>query len=166
MTERETETRALAGPLVNARATSAGVAPWAPIPGRRSTARGISLRASATARGYVAPTTAPTLERPRLPTRPAPQSFTSWAVWCQSGRPSDMVTSWRSEERRVGKECRSRCDWSSDVCSSDLDARKTSVAHEARSPVVHELGRVVPKRTAVRHGDVLEVGRASCRERV
>src|SRR6476646_1930355 len=26
----------------------------------------------------------------------------------------------RSEERRVGKECRSRCDWSSDVCSSDL----------------------------------------------
>src|SRR5882672_1350065 len=26
----------------------------------------------------------------------------------------------KSEERRVGKECRSRCDWSSDVCSSDL----------------------------------------------
>src|SRR4030095_16876731 len=26
----------------------------------------------------------------------------------------------RSEERRVGQECRSRCDWSSDVCSSDL----------------------------------------------
>src|SRR5215204_628563 len=26
----------------------------------------------------------------------------------------------RPEERRVGKECRSRCDWSSDVCSSDL----------------------------------------------
>src|SRR5260221_621916 len=30
----------------------------------------------------------------------------------------------RSEERRVGKECRSRCDWSSDVCSSDLDKNK------------------------------------------
>src|SRR5215211_651792 len=29
----------------------------------------------------------------------------------------------RSEERRVGKECRSRCDWSSDVCSSDLSWR-------------------------------------------
>src|SRR5699024_4047963 len=26
----------------------------------------------------------------------------------------------RSEERRVGKECRSKSDWSSDVCSSDL----------------------------------------------
>src|SRR6202049_3402301 len=26
----------------------------------------------------------------------------------------------RSEERRVGKECRYQCDWSSDVCSSDL----------------------------------------------
>src|SRR5476649_2192715 len=30
----------------------------------------------------------------------------------------------RSEERRVGKECRSLCDWSSDVCSSDLLAGK------------------------------------------
>src|SRR5499427_6392162 len=28
----------------------------------------------------------------------------------------------RAEERRVGKECRSLCDWSSDVCSSDLCA--------------------------------------------
>src|SRR5438034_1172799 len=26
----------------------------------------------------------------------------------------------RSEERRVGKDGRSLCDWSSDVCSSDL----------------------------------------------
>jgi len=39
---------------------------------------------------------------------------------------------YRSEERRVGKECRSRWspyeistrDWSSDVCSSDLNALK------------------------------------------
>src|SRR5882672_7966564 len=31
----------------------------------------------------------------------------------------------RSEERRVGKECRSRCDWSSDVCSSDLVFNRT-----------------------------------------
>src|SRR5476649_1384685 len=30
----------------------------------------------------------------------------------------------RSEERRVGKECRSLCDWSSDVCSSDLQGQK------------------------------------------
>src|SRR6202049_4102260 len=29
----------------------------------------------------------------------------------------------RSEERRVGKEGRYQCDWSSDVCSSDLDGR-------------------------------------------
>src|SRR6202049_2618427 len=26
----------------------------------------------------------------------------------------------RSEERRVGEACRYQCDWSSDVCSSDL----------------------------------------------
>src|SRR5579875_2293051 len=32
-----------------------------------------------------------------------------------------VIERWRrSEERRVGKECRSLCDWSSDVCSSDL----------------------------------------------
>src|SRR5438034_800064 len=31
----------------------------------------------------------------------------------------------RSEERRVGKEWRSLCDWSSDVCSSDLKKRIT-----------------------------------------
>src|SRR5476649_353008 len=31
-----------------------------------------------------------------------------------------VIVSHRSEERRVGKECRSLCDWSSDVCSSDL----------------------------------------------
>src|SRR5882672_10543792 len=31
----------------------------------------------------------------------------------------------RSEERRVGKECRSLCDWSSDVCSSDLSDAST-----------------------------------------
>src|SRR5476649_826594 len=34
----------------------------------------------------------------------------------------------RSEERRVGKECRSLCDWSSDVCSSDLDLSATDMA--------------------------------------
>src|SRR5882672_2151791 len=33
----------------------------------------------------------------------------------------------RSEERRVGKECRSLCDWSSDVCSSYLG---TGLHHE------------------------------------
>src|SRR5438034_597393 len=35
----------------------------------------------------------------------------------------------RSEERRVGKECRSLCDWSSDVCSSDLGKPRFSAAN-------------------------------------
>src|SRR5882672_11193201 len=35
----------------------------------------------------------------------------------------------RSEERRVGKECRSLCDWSSDVCSSDLRLIAAGVGH-------------------------------------
>src|SRR5437588_379799 len=33
---------------------------------------------------------------------------------------SPIVQALRSEERRVGKAGRSLCDWSSDVCSSDL----------------------------------------------
>src|SRR5260221_409313 len=40
----------------------------------------------------------------------------------------DPWVSERSEERRVGKECRSRCDWSSDVCSSDLCQRISCAA--------------------------------------
>src|SRR5882672_5266593 len=43
-------------------------------------------------------------------------------------RSSACRTRKRSEERRVGKECRSRCDWSSDVCSSDLGAQVVIVA--------------------------------------
>src|SRR5476649_1032885 len=38
-------------------------------------------------------------------------------------RMTALAVGLRSEERRVGKECRSRCDWSSDVCSSDLCER-------------------------------------------
>src|SRR5476649_890211 len=37
-----------------------------------------------------------------------------------SGNALNAKLALRSEERRVGKECRSLCDWSSDVCSSDL----------------------------------------------
>src|SRR5260221_730493 len=39
-----------------------------------------------------------------------------------------MTGAERSEERRVGKECRSLCDWSSDVCSSDLPTWSAPVA--------------------------------------
>ena len=49
------------------------VAPCAPTPGRSRIACGSSRRASPIARGCVAPTTAPTLERPRSPTRSSPQ---------------------------------------------------------------------------------------------
>src|SRR6266496_1786760 len=72
----------------------------------------------------------------------------------------------RSEERRVGKECRSRRDWSSDVCSSDLVLRHfdgvafvvLDVDGFARWPEVEAVDRFV----VVAH----EIGRASCRERV
>src|SRR6202012_2497444 len=48
------------------------------------------------------------------------------AKWRQWLRDNDDVTRGRSEERRVGKEGRSRCDWSSDVCSSDLVCESAS----------------------------------------
>src|SRR5476649_1482759 len=100
-----------------------------------------------------------------------PASF-GWPITLGTGRgpqPSSATANSgavRSEERRVGKECRSRCDWSSDVCSSDLDHRLRDVArqlwvadylgHRARAPAFvgdSEFGRG-------------EIGRASCRERV
>src|SRR5476649_2129824 len=72
----------------------------------------------------------------------------------------------RSEERRVGKECRSRCDWSSDVCSSDLDGRVAGGGRRKGGPGgrhpglgghIDDGGGVLPRG---------EIGRASCRERV
>src|SRR6266496_2587378 len=72
----------------------------------------------------------------------------------------------RSEERRVGKECRSLRDWSSDVCSSDLHhahrrghRRPQSRRHLQRRA---ECGPRSEQRRAHRR----QIGRASCRERV
>src|SRR5882672_5712534 len=50
----------------------------------------------------------------------------------------------RSEERRVGKECRSLCDWSSDVCSSDLTFRPES------NVVRQDFARLLVLNTALR----------------
>src|SRR3990167_7148536 len=52
------------------------------------------------------------------------------------GPPQDRAVegparSGRSEERRGGKEWRSRCDWSSDVCSSDLARNTLQLHHRA-----------------------------------
>ena len=88
---RDALTSALAGPLVNARARSATDAPCAPTPGSSRIVCGIRRRASATARGCVAPTTAPTDERPTSPTRSSPHSSTSCATCCHIGRPSSSV---------------------------------------------------------------------------
>src|SRR5476649_2409405 len=72
----------------------------------------------------------------------------------------------RSEERRVGKECRSRCDWSSDVCSSDLHGRDARRWHDTCRPDEFSSGvlHVHPgmRADAAEH----QIGRASCRERV
>src|SRR5476649_1443992 len=72
----------------------------------------------------------------------------------------------RSEERRVGKECRSRCDWSSDVCSSDLYACADIPRDHAAGP---DHRAITDRHTRQDNGataDPDEIGRASCRERV
>src|SRR5476649_2728144 len=72
----------------------------------------------------------------------------------------------RSEERRVGKECRSRCDWSSDVCSSDLKDLICDhiVNNDLPDPcsVLQAQARAAGLEVASRS----KIGRASCRERV
>src|ERR1035437_7899867 len=72
----------------------------------------------------------------------------------------------RSEERRVGKECRSRRDGSSDVCSSDLEVRERAraVPLRARSAVRRCLAPLRAHRDLQNRSQ--QIGRASCRERV
>src|SRR5215211_5953449 len=71
-----------------------------------------------------------------------------------------------TEERRVGKECRSLCDWSSDVCASDLAHDDVALHLERRGQVLVLDGEV--GREDLDLLDLLGVrdGRASCRERV
>src|SRR5215211_5503165 len=72
----------------------------------------------------------------------------------------------RSEERRVGKECRSLCDWSSDVCSSDLmPCREQYSDGVARAGCTRPRDALVTRRALLRRR-FSEIGRASCRERV
>src|SRR5476649_513920 len=72
----------------------------------------------------------------------------------------------RSEERRVGKECRSLCDWSSDVCSSDLNEREHDAADPREVAGVDALQGLRQYPNAEQTHDEQQIGRASCRERV
>src|SRR5262252_1205240 len=72
----------------------------------------------------------------------------------------------RSEERRVGKECRSRCDWSSDVCSSDLDAEQRVLCRFLLPLARQHFYEPRPNVRRVWIDRYDEIGRASCRERV
>src|SRR5215204_5165494 len=92
----------------------------------------------------------------------------SMAWLTMRGRPLDGwgVSMDGSEERRVGKECRSLCDWSSDVCSSDLDDEVQHDRDERRDADLDGLAddaRAAAGRLGRLDG---RIGRASCRERV
>src|SRR5581483_10260765 len=77
-----------------------------------------------------------------------------------------IVESVRSEERRVGKECRYWRDWSSDVCSSDLLGflDRLVAGFDERLGVLDRLLPGVFRHVLDRRKR--EIGRASCRERV
>src|SRR5476649_2820400 len=97
------------------------------------------------------------------------RSMRAVSYWSSNLSGSKWPAFWltmRSEERRVGKECRSLCDWSSDVCSSDLDgfadALLVDEIDEGGFVLVLELVRLEVARLLVDD----EIGRASCRERV
>src|SRR5476649_924627 len=84
-------------------------------------------------------------------------------------RPRTRPSAWsiaRSEERRVGKECRSRCDWSSDVCSSDLDDAVGTQKFGAFVELHIEQGPLLEAENKTIGVVDREIGRASCRERV
>src|SRR5476649_2285319 len=72
----------------------------------------------------------------------------------------------RSEERRVGKECRSLCDWSSDVCSSDLRAGRAESPRGGRTHPMFEQPETDRSGVARLPRSQRQIGRASCRERV
>src|ERR1035438_8723799 len=89
-------------------------------------------------------------------------------VWANSAflpvlnrMPARRAWNARSEERRVGS------DWSSDVCSSDLDDRHPGAAHRQTAAVdgvgeLRFLAGLEPNAGAPRLER--QIGRASCRE--
>src|SRR5215211_5056583 len=89
---------------------------------------------------------------------------TTVSTWCNSNW--NRVATPRSEERRVGKECRSLCDWSSDVCSSDLGDERANDLRRRRQDHHAADDRVNLVQLELEPGRDAEIGRASCRERV
>ena len=97
MTERDAATSALAGPLVNARATSAGPAPCAPMPGSRQDGPreqppGLADRARMRRADDRAHAGQAALADELL----APLRDEARATCCQSGFPSESARSWMS----------------------------------------------------------------------
>src|SRR5581483_1963842 len=72
----------------------------------------------------------------------------------------------RSEERRVGKECRYWRDWSSDVCSSDLGGEVLRHAAHLFPAFDAEAATAGGLPVFFALPGFAEIGRASCRERV
>src|ERR1044072_4854371 len=88
------------------------------------------------------------------------------AFWPASETDKARDNGERSEERRVGEECRSRCAWGSAVCSPDPHEVRR---HRYHCPCPPRRRR---DRLLARVGDGQgtrqrrEIGRASCRGRV
>src|SRR5476649_766567 len=103
---------------------------------------------------------------PNLPSAEAALDFVVKAIAQAGYKPGGDVMIARSEERRVGKECRSLCDWSSDVCSSDLGRLCAQFAVRRSGTRFCGQGHCAGRLQARRRRHDREIGRASCRERV
>src|SRR5476649_1026148 len=97
-------------------------------------------------------------------TKPLSLSVSEWIITCTSY--FSATDRQRSEERRVGKECRSRCDWSSDVCSSDLAALEGLDGVLDETAFIERVGMDHHLHVVFFRDRQAEIGRASCRERV
>src|ERR1035437_6328778 len=90
-----------------------------------------------------------------------------WALVMRIHRPMMSVACLdRSEERRVGKECRSRCDWSSDACSSYLVLLPLHPPRNLRGDTIRLGAGDEHQSPDDVSGLLRQIGRAACRERV
>src|SRR5918998_638614 len=103
-------------------------------------------------------------ERPRSASAVEPAGAPRKSMWPRASLPP-ALTIRRSEERRVGKEGRSRCDWSSNVCSSDLGDVGEAEERFRRGAGWRAEEVDVAEGVVAAGADDQEIGRASCRER-
>ncbi len=133
--EREAVTRPAAGCGSKAAARSSTRPPWAPTPGSRKTARGISSRRRPSSSGWVAPVTAPTSDRPQSPVSSAPSSSASRASRsCSGGSPSSWSSAAPGLEVRTSTKQPAPAAAAASISGSSESRPSSGLAVKASAP--------------------------------